>query len=337
MEQITIGTMLHNRYQILAKIADGGMAEVFEGYDILLKRHVAIKIMTLTLSKNKEAVERFNKEYNSIAQFSHNNVVKVYGSFQAYDRHCLVLELVKGYTLKDRLLTLGPCTVKELLYFFDEINLAITEAHHNDIIHRDIKPENILISYDGKIKVADFGVAILENSEDLECGKIIGTSKYMAPEIVQSKPATKRSDIYALGIMLYELAVGMAPFVGKNPTFVAVKHVKELPLRPRLVNPLIPQSLENIILKAIAKDPSERFQTVADFNNSLQAIEAPEHQSEKPLKLSNLFEVKGKQRKLYDRYYSYPWFLRTKVAWWFSFLLVSFISVLVWLCLFLPG
>ncbi|WP_338955959.1 protein kinase domain-containing protein [Spiroplasma endosymbiont of Polydrusus cervinus] len=335
MKPITIGTILHNRYQILAKIADGGMAEVFEGYDMLLKRHVAIKIMTLTLSKNKEAVERFNKEYNSIAQFSHNNVVKVYGSFEAYDRHCLVLELVKGYTLKDRLLTLGPCTVKELLYFFDEINLAITEAHQNDIIHRDIKPENILISYDGKIKVADFGVAILENSEDLESSKIIGTSKYMAPEIVQSKPATKRSDIYALGIILYELAIGTAPFVGKNPTFIAVKHVKELPLRPRLVNPMLPQSLENVILKAIAKDPSERFQTVTEFNTSLQVVETIEHQNDKPLKLSNLIAVKGKSHKLYDRYYSYPWFLRIKVVWWFSFLFVVFIIAMVCLWLFL--
>ncbi|KAF0850398.1 serine/threonine protein kinase [Spiroplasma poulsonii] len=336
MEQITVGTMLYNRYQILAKIADGGMAEVFEGYDTLLKRYVAIKIMTLSLSKNKEAVDRFNKEYNSIAQFSHKNVVKVYGSFEAYDRNCLVLELVKGYTLKDRLLTLGPCTVKELLYFFDEINLAITEAHQNDIIHRDIKPENILISYDGKIKVSDFGVAILENSEDLESGKIIGTSKYMAPEIVQSRPASRRSDIYALGIMLYELAVGMAPFVGKNPTFVAVKHVKELPLRPRSINPALPQSLENVILKAIAKDPTERFQTVAEFNASLQAVENSEHQYDKPLKLRNYLEVKGKRGKVHNRYYSYPWFLQIKVVFWLIFLIVAFLTAMICLCLLLP-
>ncbi|WP_368486812.1 protein kinase [Spiroplasma sp. DGKH1] len=332
MEQITSGTILHNRYEIIGKIADGGMAEVFEAYDNILKRNVAIKIMSVSLSKNKEAVYRFNKEYNSIAQFSHNNVVKVYGTFEVYDRQCIVLELVKGYTLKDRLLTLGPCTLHELIYFFQDINLAIIEAHRNDIIHRDIKPENILISYDGKIKVADFGVAILDNnSEDLENNKIIGTSKYMAPEIVQSKPATKKSDIYALGIMLYELAIGTAPFVGKSPTLVAVKHVKELPLPPRLIDPQMPQSLENVILKAIAKDPLERYQTVEQFNHDLTAILTPAHQADKPLHFRNVIEIKGKRVRVRDRYLAIPKVLNTNLI--ITFAIIGLLLLIIGLLL----
>ncbi|AGM26400.1 serine/threonine protein kinase [Spiroplasma syrphidicola EA-1] len=329
MEKITSGTILYERYQIIDKIADGGMAEVFEGYDLILKRYVAIKMMSVSLSKNKEAVDRFNKEYNSIAQFSHPNVVKVYGTFEAFDRQCIVLELVRGYTLKDRLLTLGPCTNKELIYFFDAINQAIIEAHKNDIIHRDIKPENILISYDGKIKVADFGVAILENSEDSENGKIIGTAKYMAPEIVQSRPATKKSDLYALGIMLYELAVGVTPFVGKNPTLVAVKHVKELPLAPKLINNTINQALENIILKAIAKEPSERFETVAEFNSALKGIDSQDHQHDKPIKLKNWVTIKNHRSKLQDRYLSLPLYFSKTWVFLILTLLVVAIAVLL--------
>lgn len=335
MTNIAKNDILNKRYQILEKIASGGMAEVYQSYDRYLKRIVAIKIMSAKLIKNEKAIERFNKEGDAITRLRHNNIVEVYDIFQENNYYCIVLELVKGYTLKDRLLSLGPCTLNELIYFFDNISQGILEAHKNNIIHRDIKPENILISYDGKIEVADFGIALIENidNHDTDQGKIVGTAKYIPPEVVQSKQPDKRSDIYSLGIMLYELTIGTAPFTASKPTVLVVKHIKEAVIAPRKVNPNIPQSLENVILKSLAKNPINRHQTIEEFIADLKTILSPKRLLEKPIRIKNVVVIKtnNKQRKLHihDNLHNIPFYLKPWFIISFSLIMVILIVMIL--------
>ncbi|WP_342252489.1 serine/threonine-protein kinase [Spiroplasma endosymbiont of Amphibalanus improvisus] len=326
IKEIQNGELLEKRYRIIRKIAEGGMAEVYEAFDEYLNRKVAIKIMTVTLSKDVKAEEKAYKEYEAIAHLTNSqNVVKVFARFEYEKRQCIVLELMQGYTLKDWIYKIGSCTNKELKFYFSQINKAVMAIHNENIVHRDIKPENILISYCGEVRVTDFGVSV-HGSGDKQDKKIIGTSKYMAPELVQSHPATNLSDIYALGVVLYELATGVPPFVDVKPILVAVKHVKEKAVLPRRIKPELSEDLEYIIMKSISKNPEERYLSVQEFNKDLEKVWEKKPILKKPLKNQILlYSSKTKKyslKPMVDKYLFNPKFLKNS-------LLITFLSLAI--------
>lgn len=291
--------ILQDRYQIISKIASGGMADVFRAHDQYLNRTVAIKILNQQASNSKQVVQKFYKEVEATTRLKHQNVVEVYDVFEDNNRWCIVLELINGYTLKDRLVRTGPMVIIEALKMFNYILSAVQAAHKADIIHRDLKPENILISFDGKIKVSDFGIAIIGDEDSSKNGKIIGTAKYISPEAVQSKATDQRSDIYSLGIMLFEMLIGSTPFNGQNPVLLAVKQVREPLFEPSLINPNINQFLENIIIKATAKNAFERYQSIAQMSEDINKYLNNKNISCYKLKLKNNVILERENEKQY--------------------------------------
>lgn len=296
---VSTGMILQNRYEIVSKIASGGMADVFRATDNFLQRVVAIKILNQVASSNQEVLKKFYKEVEATSRIRHDNIVEVYDVFEEQQRFCIVLELVSGSTLKDRLIRTGPLGVTEALHIFSNILNGVAVAHQGKIIHRDLKPENILISYDGKIKVSDFGIAIVYDNQSSSNNKIVGTAKYISPETVQSLRIDFRSDIYSLGIMLFELLTGMTPFNGQNPTLVAIKHVRDPLPSARKINNAISQSLENVIIKATAKNAKERYQDISELITAVNQVQKDDTKKVRVLKLKNqviLKHKKGTQR-----------------------------------------
>ncbi|WP_342263070.1 MULTISPECIES: protein kinase domain-containing protein [unclassified Spiroplasma] len=295
--QIENGIILQQRYQIINKIASGGMADVYRANDSFLNRIVAIKILNQQAANNSQVLKKFYKEVEATTRIRHDNVVEVYDVFEQDNRWCIVLELVEGYTLKDRLLRTGPLSIKECLQIFQSILDGVAVAHQGNIVHRDLKPENILISFDGKIKVSDFGIAIITDYDKTTTTKIVGTAKYISPETVQSLQIDHRSDIYSLGIVLFELLTGSCPFNGQNPTLVAVKQVREPLPSARGINPNISQALENIIIKSTAKNCEERYQSIKALSQDIKALQDISNAKIKPLKLKNCIVLTRDNRK----------------------------------------
>jgi len=264
-----------NRYKIVKLIGKGGMADVYLAYDVILKREVAVKILKADMSDDPVALERFKREAVAITKLSHPNIVDVYDVGDEGNRHYIVMEYVKGYTLKQLIKKRGPIPYKEAVWMIKQISSALMEAHRNHVIHRDIKSQNVLIKDDGTIKLSDFGIAMASDAMQItHKDSILGSVHYLAPEITQGKPATMQSDIYSLGIVFYELLMGDVPFKAENPVQVALKHVKGKIPSVRKYNPEIPQSIENIIIKATAKDLNNRYKNIAlmiqDLNDCLR-------------------------------------------------------------------
>lgn len=297
--------ILQKRYEIINKIASGGMAEVYRAHDLFLDRVVAVKILNQKANENLQILKKFYKEVDATTRIRHDNIVEVYDIFEQNGCLCIVLELIEGYTLKDRLLRTGPLAIKECLQIFQAIIAGVEIAHKNKIVHRDLKPENILISFDGKIKVSDFGIAIIFDDQKTKQNKIVGTAKYISPECVQSLPMDYRSDIYSLGIVLFELLTGSSPFNGQNPALIAVKHVREPLPSPRSINPKISLALENLVIKATAKNCVERYQDLQELKTDLDLIinQSNNETKVKPLKLKNCITLKkdNKIQKLFVR------------------------------------
>lgn len=317
---------LNNRYQIITKIGSGGMAKVYEAKDVYLNRHVAVKIINLDTNKiDNLSQERFLQEIRAVSRIRHPNVILVYDIFIDAKNWCLVLELLKGKTLKEYLTNLGVLSVNETLNIMEKVLLGVYACHQAGIIHRDLKPDNILLTDNGAIKVLDFGIAMIDGHEvKKHAHQVVGTMKYIAPEVVKFEPATVRSDVYSLGIILYELLVGKPPFIHKNPQLLANKHLKEpIPL-VRDYNPLIPQSLENIIMKATKKDPLERYASIPEMAQDLATCLSHTRRNEKPLVSKQKVLIKTKEFKLNKLNFFFPFFLKK----WFLFLL-SFIIILI--------
>jgi serine/threonine protein kinase len=276
-----IGKKLGERYEILERIGGGGMALVYKGLDVLLNRKVAVKVLRHQYVHDEDFIRRFRREAQSAASLSHPNVVSIYDVGQEDETHYIVMEYIEGTTLNDLIKERAPLQVEEAVHYASQIADALDHAHSNEIIHRDIKPHNILIGKNGRVKVTDFGIARAATSSTItQTGSVIGSVHYFSPEHAKGTNTGEKSDLYSLGIVMYQMLTGRLPFIGESPISVALKHLQEEVEEPRQVNPLIPQSVENIILKAMRKKTEERYQSANQMHADLETCLLPERRNE---------------------------------------------------------
>lgn len=271
-----INKRLNERYKLLEVIGEGGMAIVYRAKDLILDRTVAVKVLRSEFSNDEEFILRFRREAESATSLSHPNIVNIYDVGEEEQLYYIVMEYVEGKTLKEYIREKAPLQIEEALSIFDKICSAIRHAHENHIIHRDIKPHNILITEDGQVKVTDFGIAMAMTSATITHTKsVLGSVHYLSPEQAKGSIATEKSDIYSLGVVLYEMVTGQVPFKGESPVTVALKHLQEKFTSPRLLNDQVPQSIENIIQKAMAKSPEDRYDSVAQMQADVEMALEP--------------------------------------------------------------
>ena len=269
-----IGRILDDRYEIVELIGSGGMANVYKALCHRLNRYDAVKIMRDETAANTELRRRFRAESQAVAMLSHPNIVSVYDVSHSDDVEYIVMELIDGITLKQYLQKKGALDPSEVLEFTIQIAKALEHAHGKGIIHRDIKPQNIMLLKNGMIKVADFGIASLENDVVESNGETVGSVHYIAPEQARGKAPDARSDIYSLGIVMYEMLTGRLPYVGDSDIEVAVKHMNTDPVPPGDIVPEVPAELEKICLKAMNSDIDERYQTAEELLSNLEQYKA---------------------------------------------------------------
>lgn len=276
-----IGHQLGGRYEVIERVGGGGMALVYKAQDLLLNRNVAIKVLRQQFVHDEEFIRRFRREAQSAASLSHPNVVSIYDVGQEDDVHYIVMEYVEGKNLNEIIKERAPLQVDEAVRIASQIADALDHAHHNQIIHRDIKPHNILIGRNGRVKVTDFGIARAVTSTTItQTGSVVGSVHYFSPEHAKGIVTGEKSDLYSLGIVLYQMLTGQLPFLGESPISVALKHLQEEFDEPRKFNPLIPQSVENVILKSMRKNPQERYQSAKEMQNDLETCLLPERRNE---------------------------------------------------------
>jgi serine/threonine-protein kinase len=265
-----MGQVFDQRYELLENIGGGGMADVYKAHDKLLDRMVAVKILHTQFSNDAEFIEKFHREAQGAAKLSHPNIVNIYDVGQEGSKHYIVMELVQGMTLKDKIQAEGHLSPEETLAIAKQIASALQEAHRNGLVHCDIKPHNILLNEDGRVKVADFGIARAVSSSTMTySGNVVGSVHYFSPEQAKGSLITPKSDIYSLGVVMYEMLTGQLPFTGETPVGIALKHLQEEPPSLRVVNPEIPAIVEAVVMKMMSKDPQER----PDSTGVLQEIE----------------------------------------------------------------
>lgn len=272
------GQKINDRYQIVRMIGEGGMANVYLAYDTILDRNVAVKILRGDLSGDEKFVRRFQREAISASSLSHPNIVEMYDVGEDDGKYFIVMEYVDGKTLKSLVKKRGALTLPEVMDIMKQLTSAIACAHDSYIIHRDIKPQNVMILEDGRVKITDFGIAMALNSHELtQTNSVMGSVHYLPPEQANGTGSTIKSDIYSLGILMYELLTGKLPFKGENAVEIAIKQMKEPIPSVRNLNPEIPQSVENIILKACAKNPKNRYENIGEMNDDVIHALDPEH------------------------------------------------------------
>ena len=267
-----IGKMLDNRYEILERIGTGGMAVVYKAKCHRLNRLVAVKILKADLAQDEDFRRRFNAESQAVAQLSHPNIVSVYDVSRGGDTEYIVMELIDGITLKQYMEKRGQLNWREALHFITQIMRGLSHAHSRGIVHRDIKPQNIMVLRDGSVKVADFGIACLENSAQTLTQEALGSVHYISPEQARGDRTDARSDIYSAGVVLYEMLTGRLPFEGDSAVSVAIQHLSSIPLAPREINKDIPEQLELICMKAMTADPDKRYPSADAMIADLEAF-----------------------------------------------------------------
>ena len=267
-----IGKMLDNRYEILERIGTGGMAVVYKAKCHRLNRLVAIKILKSDLAQDEDFRRRFNAESQAVAQLSHPNIVSVYDVSRGGDTEYIVMELIDGITLKQYMEKRGQLNWRESLHFITQIMRGLSHAHSRGIVHRDIKPQNIMVLRDGSVKVADFGIACLENSAQTLTQEALGSVHYISPEQARGDRIDARSDLYSAGVVLYEMLTNRLPFEGDSAVSVAIQHLSSIPLAPREINPEIPEPLELICMKAMAPDLDRRYASADAMIEDLESF-----------------------------------------------------------------
>lgn len=265
-----LGTMLDDRYEILEVIGAGGMAVVYKAMCHRLNRYVAVKILRDELANDEEFRKRFQTEAQAVAMLSHPNIVSVYDVSHSDGVEYIVMELIEGVTLMQYMKKKGALGWKEALHFAVQISKALEHAHEKGIVHRDIKPQNIMILKDGTIKVADFGIAALESAQEKKSDQTVGSVHYIAPEQARGEQPDPRSDIYSLGVVMYEMLTGKMPYDGDTAEQVAMKHITGHPVPPQELNPDIPEELAAITLKAMNSDINARYQSASELLRDLE-------------------------------------------------------------------
>ncbi len=265
-----VGKILAERYELLEKIAEGGMARVYRARDLVLKRTVAVKVLKDQMTGDAAFIRRFEREAQSAAALSHSHIVNIYDVGEQDGTYFMVMEYVEGDNLKAYIRQKGRLPAQEAIQIARQIAEALEQAHTAGMVHRDIKPQNILFSPSGKVKVTDFGIAIAGDGMTVTVGdEIIGSVQYISPEQARGEIACKQSDLYSLGIVLYEMVTGKVPFSGENPVALAMKHIQEQIVPPRRLAPDIPEALELVILKAVQKDMADRYSNAGEFLEDL--------------------------------------------------------------------
>lgn len=265
---IKIGDKIDGRYRIVSRIASGGMADVYEANDLILKRVVSLKIMKEELLSDSANIEKFENETAAAASLSHPNIVKVYGRGVIEGRPYMANEYIKGQTLRDRLNFQGALSLSESCEFMLQLTAGMEYIHRHGLIHRDLKPDNLFYMVDGTVKIADFGISA-QVGEKSKSDAVEGTIYYCAPEVLTGAPASVANDIYSMGIVFYEMLVGNIPFDGANPEEIAMKQIKRKFPEPSKTIPSVPRSIDKIIVTACRKRPEERYKTAQEFYDAI--------------------------------------------------------------------
>ncbi|WAA13651.1 Stk1 family PASTA domain-containing Ser/Thr kinase [Fervidibacillus halotolerans] len=281
-----IGKRINERYKIIEMIGGGGMANVYLARDVILERYVAVKILRLDFANDEKFIRRFRREAESATSLVHPNIVNIYDVGEEADIYFIVMEYVEGETLKQYIQSNSPLPIEKTIDIMKQLVSAISHAHQNNIIHRDIKPQNILIDKKGNVKITDFGIAqALTSTTITNTNSLLGSVHYISPEQARGGMTTKKSDIYSLGIVMFEMLTGRVPFQGESAVSIALKHLQSEPPSPKQWNPHIPQSVENIILKATAKDPFYRYDDVLELEQDLLTCLEPDRLNEPPFQI----------------------------------------------------
>lgn len=312
---IAKGQKINDRYEIIRSIGEGGMANVYLGYDTILDRNVAIKVLRGDLSNDEKFVRRFQREALSASSLAHPNIVEVYDVGEDNGLYYIVMEYIEGKTLKQLLKKRGTLTLSEAIDIMLQLTDGMAHAHDSYIIHRDLKPQNIMIKDDGQIKITDFGIAMALNSTQLtQTNSVMGSVHYLPPEQASGKGCTIKSDIYSMGIIFYELLSGSLPFRGDNAVEIALKHMRDPLPSLREENPAIPQSIENIIRKATAKNPKNRYEDARSMHEDLLTAldddrmdepvyqyKYPEHETDNTKRIKKLENIEDKKEVEEDK------------------------------------
>lgn len=312
---IAKGQKINDRYEIIRSIGEGGMANVYLGYDTILDRNVAIKVLRGDLSNDEKFVRRFQREALSASSLAHPNIVEVYDVGEDNGLYYIVMEYIEGKTLKQLLKKRGTLTLSEAIDIMLQLTDGMAHAHDSYIIHRDLKPQNIMIKDDGQIKITDFGIAMALNSTQLtQTNSVMGSVHYLPPEQASGKGCTIKSDIYSMGIIFYELLSGSLPFRGDNAVEIALKHMRDPLPSLREENPAIPQSIENIIRKATAKNPKNRYEDARSMHEDLLTAldddrmdepvyqyKYPEHETDNTKRIKKVENIEDKKEAEEDK------------------------------------
>ena len=278
------GQLIDNRYKIIKSIGEGGMANVYLAFDTILEREVAVKILRGDLAEDEKFVRRFQREANSASSLKHPNIVEVYDVGEDDGKYFIVMEYINGKTLKSLIKKRGILTLEEVIDIMLQLTSAVSCAHDSYIIHRDIKPQNVMILEDGRVKITDFGIAMaLNNNELTQTNSVMGSVHYLPPEQANGSGSTIKSDIYSLGILMFELLTGKLPFKGENAVEIAIKQMREPIPSVKSISPDIPQSVENVVLKACAKNPKNRYETARDMFEDIKTCLDPVRNDEKKI------------------------------------------------------
>jgi len=272
-----IGRVFDDRYEVVRLLGTGGMAEVYLVHDRHLGRDVALKVLSTRYARDAQFIERFRREASSAAGLNHPNIVQIYDRGEAEGTYYIAMEYLEGRSLKELIVQYAPLRTQHAVALSMQILEALRYAHRKDIVHRDIKPQNIIVDDEGRVKVTDFGIARAGSASTMtEAGSILGTVQYLSPEQAQGGQVEASSDLYSLGVVLYEMATGVLPFTGDNPVTIAMKHVSEAPVPPRVLVPAVPENLERVIMRALAKRPEQRYITAQAFLEDLERVQRGE-------------------------------------------------------------